>query len=130
MGAEGMRELERHMAEPTEADDADLHAGANLPVSQRRVGSYPGTQQWCNSGGIELGRNGMDEVLIDDNVIGVAALRELAVLVIRSVGKRRADFAVLLLVGLATGAGAAGVNNDADADAVSDLKTGDSPTDG
>ncbi len=51
--AKGVRELERHVAEAAEADDADLLAGADLPVLQRAVGGDAGAEQGRDRG--ELG---------------------------------------------------------------------------
>ena len=45
VGAEGVGELHAHVAQPAEADDADLLAFADLPVAQRRVRGDAGAQQ-------------------------------------------------------------------------------------
>ena len=58
------------------------------------------------------------EIRIDDDVIGVATVRDGAVAVRRAVGLRVAREAVLLFAGLAVLALAAGVHHAADADAV------------
>ena len=79
MRAEGVSELERHVAEAAEADDADLLAGAGAPVTQRRVGGDAGAEQRRGGGGVEVGREGVDEVLGRDDVVGVAAVGALAV---------------------------------------------------
>ena len=35
VGTEGVSELESHVAQATQTDDANLFAGANLPMAQR-----------------------------------------------------------------------------------------------
>ena len=52
LGAHGVGELDGHVAEPAEADDGDLLAGAGAPVAQRRVGGDAGAQQ--RRGDVEL----------------------------------------------------------------------------
>ena len=118
LGAHRVGELDRHVAEAAEADDGDLLARAGVPVAQRRVGGDAGAQQ--RRGGVELQAVGdaQDEVLVDDDVVGVAAVGDRAVAVDRAVGLRVARQAVLLLAGLAVLALAAGVDHAADADAV------------
>ena len=51
--AEAVRELQRHVAESAEADDADLLARADVPVAQRRVGGDAGAEQRRGAGGVE-----------------------------------------------------------------------------
>lgn len=43
--AEGAGELHAHVAEAAKADDADLLAGADLPVAERGVGRDAGAEQ-------------------------------------------------------------------------------------
>ena len=66
-----------------------------------------------------------DEVLVDDDVVGVAAVGDRAVAVDRAVGLRVAGDAVLLVAGLAVLALAARVDHAADADAVARREPGD-----
>ena len=54
MGAERLGELDAHMAEPADADDADLLARADLPVAQRRPGGDAGAEQGRDGGEILL----------------------------------------------------------------------------
>jgi hypothetical protein len=59
-----MRELDGHVPEPAEADDRDPLTGASALVSQRRVCSDAGAQQW--RGDIEVQAVGN----LDDEVLG------------------------------------------------------------
>ena len=61
------------MAEAAEADDADLLAGANLPVAQRRICSNARAQEGRRSGHVEVRGNGVGEALVNDIIVGVAA---------------------------------------------------------
>ena len=54
LGAHRAGEFDAHMAEPAEADDADLLAGPDVPVAQRRIGGDPGAKQRRHRLGVEL----------------------------------------------------------------------------
>jgi hypothetical protein len=54
MGAQCVGELEAHMAEPADADDADLLARPHLPVPERRPGGDPGAEQRRDGGELVL----------------------------------------------------------------------------
>ena len=125
LGAHGVGDLDGHVAEPAEADDGDLLAGARAPVAQRGVGGDAGAQQ--RRGDVELDALGDadHEVLGHDDVGGVAALGDGAVAVDGAVGAGVAGEAVLLLALQAVDALAAGVDHAADADAVADGVLGD-----
>ena len=131
MRAEGVGELEGHVAEAAETDDADLFAGADAPVAQRRVGGDAGAEQrrGCRRG--RAGREGVDEVLGRDDVVGVAAVGALAV---RSVGVVGVDGAAVgavdFEVGLAVGAVHAALDDDADGGEVAGLEARDGGADG
>ena len=121
LGAEGVGDLDGHVAQPAEADDGDLLAGAGAPAAQRGVGGDAGAQQRRGGGRVEAVGDGEDEVGVDDDVGGVAALGGGAVAVGAGVGADHAVEAVLLVAVAAVGALAAGVDHAADADAVADL---------
>ena len=72
--AERAGELHAHVAEPAEADDADLLALGDAPVAHRRVGRDPGAEQRRGPGEVEVGGDAQDEVLVDDDAVGVAAV--------------------------------------------------------
>jgi hypothetical protein len=97
-----MGELERHVAQAAEADDADLLSRADLPVLQRRPGGDAGAEQWSGGGGVELGRKGEGVMLVDDDVVGVAAVGEFALIGLGIVG---ADHALLAAMTTSLGPG-------------------------
>ena len=74
VGAERVRELHAHVAEPAEADDADLLAAGHAPVAQRRVGGDARAQQRRGAGGVEVGRDAQHELLVHDDALRVAAV--------------------------------------------------------
>ena len=55
VGAERVGELHAHVAQPAEADDADLLALADAPVTHRRVGRDAGTKKRRGPGEVEVG---------------------------------------------------------------------------
>ncbi len=121
--AEGVGELERHVAQAAEADDADLLAGPDLPVAQRRVGGNAGAEQRRNAGQVEVGGNRVGEALVHDIVIGVAAHGDGAVdAVLGGVGERGALVAEVLFAVVAGRALAAGVDDHADGGNVARLE--------
>ena len=74
VGSERSGELHAHVAQPAETDHADLLALRDARAAHGRVGRDPGTQQRRGSGKVEVGRNAEDEVFIDDDAVGVAAV--------------------------------------------------------
>ena len=64
------------------------------------------------------------------SLVGIAALGEVAVFVLLPVGEGDATFAVLFFSGPATGAGAVGVNDDADANEVAHFELRDGGANG
>ena len=85
VGAERVGELHAHVAQPAETDDADLLALGDAPVAQGRVGRDPGAEQRRGPGEIEVGGNAQDEVLVDDDAVGVAAVGDAAEVLVRGV---------------------------------------------
>ena len=114
---------------PADADDGDRAAGAGAPPAQRRVGRDAGAEQ--RRGDVEVHRVGdaQHEALADDDLLGVAAHRPLAVVALRVVGADRGLGAEHLHAVLARLALAARVDEAADADAVADGVPGDLVTD-
>src|SRR5690606_14515656 len=75
-------------------------------------------------------RNTQDEILIDRDVVGIAALGDglthgIALGIGRTVGLGHARLAILLLAGAAGGAGAAAVDHAAHAHPIADLEAAD-----
>ena len=126
MGAEGAGELHAHVAEATEADDADLLPGADLPMAQRRVGGDTGAEQRGGGGQVEPGGDAQGEGLVDHDVRGVAPEGVPAEVLVRAVvGEGRPREAELLEAFLAARAGAAGVDHAAGRADVAHLQLGD-----
>ena len=121
-------DLYAHMAEPAEPDDADLLAGADLPVLERRVGGDPGAQQRRDRGKILFVMADLQhEALIDHDMVGIAAKGVAAEYGIGAVigADETGALAILLLAIVARGAVAAAVDHAADTRDVADLELGD-----
>ncbi len=130
--AHRVRELDAHVTEPTDADDADFLAGPDLPVAQRRIGRDAGTEQRRDRG--ELFDRMTDlqhELLVDDDALRVAAER-MTRRVFRTavVGADEAVLAVLLETFIAGAAMLATADHATDADDIARCETGDVRTDG
>ena len=141
-----MGELDAHVAESAEADDADLLAFGHAPVAHGRVGGDSGALQRRGSGKVEVLGNAEDEVLLDDDAVRVAAVGDAARVLVREVigeGQVRAELFKACLafracaVGIheaANGGQVAGLELlDAGADlgdAADDLMAGDAGIDG
>ena len=106
------------MAELAEANDCHLRAGTGAPAAQRGVDRDSRAQQRSGLGQPDALRDGQDEVLVDDDVRGVAALGLGPVAVNRAVGQGGPLEAVLLLALAAASALTAGSDHAADSDAV------------
>ena len=78
VGSERMGELHAHVAQPAEADDADLLALGDAPVAHGRVGRDPGAEERRGSGEVEVGGDAQDEAFVDDDAVGVAAVGDAA----------------------------------------------------
>ena len=46
----------------------------DAPVAHRRVGRDPGAEERRGPGEVEVGRDAQDEVFVDDDAVGVAAV--------------------------------------------------------
>lgn len=113
------------MPQATEAHDADLLAGADLPVAQRRVGRDARADQRRRARRIEPARQAQHEMFLDDDRRGVAAEGHAAEVLVRSVvGEGRRAIAELLLPALAARAGTAGIDQAAHGDEIADLELG------
>ena len=131
MCAHRVGELHRHVAEPAEADDADLLARSRLPVAQRRIGGDAGAQERRCRGGVEIARHLEREALRHHDVAGIAAEGVAAEHGVRAViGGDGAARAILLQSLFAARAGAAGIDQAADRGEVADLEAGHRIADG
>src|SRR5690606_14947323 len=124
-----LAELHRHVPEAAQTDHRDPGPRADVPVPQRRVGGDPGAQQRSRRVQRQAVGDAQDVVLVDDDGAAVAALGGPTVAVHAVVGARHAAHAVLLVAGQAVPALAAGVDEAADADPVTDAVPGDLRTD-
>ena len=127
-----MGKFQPHVAEPAEADDADLLPGFYAPLAQRRVGGDAGAEQGSDRREIEILGDAQGEILIDHNALGVAAKRHaaLVVLVGAVVGEGKAGIAEVLEALLTARAGAAGIDHAADRSEIAFFKLGHLAADG
>src|SRR5713101_3593055 len=115
MCTERIRELHGHMTKATQADNADLLSLAHVPMAQRRIRSDARTMQGCYGGQIERVRDSQHESFVDDDAVGIPAIRKTsAMLVLTVVSEDSAVLAKLLQVLLAAFAGSARVDQAAD----------------
>jgi hypothetical protein len=118
-------QLQRHVAQTAEPDDAHVLAGLQLPVLHRRESRDRGAQQWRGSRQVRPRWNADHEALGDDDLLGIAAKGVSAVHTIgRVVSQGVAVEAVLLEIRQAVLADAAGVNHSAHTADVADLELG------
>ena len=88
MGSERTGELDAHVTQTAEADHADLLALGDAPVAHGRVRRDPGAEQRRDPGKIEVGGEAQNELFIDDDAVGVAAVGDAPeVFVRRAVGE-------------------------------------------
>ncbi len=130
VGSHGVCELEAHVAEAAETDDAYFFVGADVPVAERGVGGDAGAEQRGDGGEVELGGDGVDVVLGGDDGVGVAAVGHFALVGLGVVGADHALDAVGLGAGFAVVADHAGFDGDADAGEVAYFEFGDGGADG
>ena len=120
-----MRKFDAHVAEPAQADDADLLALGHAPVAHRRVGGDSGAEQRRGPGKIEVGRNAENKALVDDNAVGVPSIRHAASVLVGEVVREGHVGAELLKAGLALRTGAVCVHQAADRGQIAGLEFGD-----
>src|SRR5471030_1153083 len=91
-----MSEFDAHVTESAKADDGNFFAGAGIPVLERGVERDACAEE--RSGGIEGQAFGdvEDVILVDDDVVGVAAHGGRAVFFATVIGENPAARAVLL----------------------------------
>src|SRR6267154_765791 len=110
--AESVGELQAHVAEATEPDDAHFLSLADLPMMQGRVGGNAGAKQRRGAGRVKALRYTQHERFVHHNTLGVAAEGDTAEnFVLGVVSERRELLAILLFAGLAAGANAAGADH-------------------
>jgi len=130
MRAERLGEFQPHMAEPAKADDADGLARTDAPVLQRRIGGDAGAEQRCHRLQIEALRDLHDEMLVDDDPVGIAAEDEIVGSALPGIiGPGRDGLAILLQCAPAGPAMAARIHHAADARQIAGAKRGDGTAD-
>src|SRR3990172_13421004 len=122
MGAHGVAELHRHVAETAKADHGELVARLETEMPERRIGGDAGAQERPRAFERYALGDGEHVILVDRDAARVAAIgRRLSVALIAVVGERHARLAILLLAGAAGLAAAAGIDEAAHADDVAGL---------
>ena len=125
LGAQGLGQLQAHVAQAAEADDGHLAARAHLPVPQGRPGGDAGAEQGRGALKIQGCRHLQHEAVGHHDLVRVAALGGPAIVAVRAaIGAGEAVLAVLLLAMLAGLAVAAGIDQAAHADRVTGLEAG------
>src|SRR5437870_3724476 len=109
-----MSKFYRHMAESAEADYANFLALSDAPVMHRGVRSDAGAEQRPGCGEIEVGGDAQDEVFIDDDAFGVAAVGHASEVLVRGVEGEDHVRAELLEASSALRAGAVRIDHAAD----------------
>jgi hypothetical protein len=113
VGSESVSEFDAHVAESAESDDADFFALRDSPMMHGGVGGNAGAEERRGSGEVEIGGDFEDEVLGDDDAVGVAAVGDASgVLVWEVVGEDHVG-AELFQASFALGTGAIGVDHTA-----------------
>ena len=127
MGAHGMGQLDAHVAQAADPDDADLLTRAHFPVAKRRVSGDSGAQQRRHRRQLILRvANGKHEVLVDDDPLRIAAQCMPRRVVGRTVvGADQPLLAILLEPFVAGRARAATSHHAADPHGVADLESRD-----
>ena len=73
MGAHGVGQLDPHMSQPTDPDNAHFFARSDVPVAQRRVSGDTRAQQRCDGGQLLFRMAHAQHVaLMDDDLLGIA----------------------------------------------------------
>ena len=126
IGAQGLGQLQGHVAEAAQADHRHMAARARVPVRQGRPGGDPGAQQRRGTLQVQAVRDVQDERGGHHDLFGVAALGLAVVVAVDpAVGEGGAFFAVLLQAPFAGGALLAGIDHAADTDPVPGPEAGD-----
>ena len=111
LSAQGMCDLHAHMAQAAQSDNRHFLAGPRVPMPQWGVERNPGAEQRRAGAQRKMIRHAQNVVLVDHDVIGIAAHGGRAVFVATVVGPHRNNGAVLLQSLLTLGAGAAGIDH-------------------
>ena len=119
-----MGKLDTHMAEPTQADYADLFALANALAAHGRVSCDAGAKKRRGASEIEIGGDLQNEAFIDDDAIGVATLGNTSEVLVGGVEGQRHVWAEIFKPGFAAGAGAVRIDQATDGGEIARLVLG------
>src|SRR5438445_9986195 len=103
-----------HVAQSAETDHANFLALGDAPVMHRRVGRDAGAEQRCGCGGIEVGGDTQNEMFVDDDAFGVAAVGNASEVLVRRVEGEDHVRAELFKASFAVRAGSVRVDHAAD----------------
>src|SRR6185312_5830950 len=120
--AECVRELDTHVAEPAETNDADLLALSHSPVVHRGICGDAGTEQRGGPGEIEVRGHLEHEALVDNDAVGVTAVGDAAGMFVGEVVGQGHVRAELLEACLALRTRTVGVDQAANSGKVADLE--------
>src|SRR6266446_1819852 len=112
--SERVSKFYRHVAQSAETDHANFLALGDAPVMHRRVGRDPGAEQRRGCGEIEIGWKTQNEMFIDNDAFGVAAVGHASEMLVRRVEREDHVRAELLKAGLALWASAVRIDHAAD----------------
>src|SRR5213076_1498944 len=120
-----MRKLHGHVAQSAQTDHANFFALGNAPMMHGRVGRDAGAEQRGGSGEIEVGWKTQNEMFIDDDAFGVAAVGDASEVLVRRIEGENHVWAELLETSLALCAGAVRIDHAADRGEIPGLVLGD-----
>src|SRR6266567_421953 len=112
--SERMRKFYGNVAQSAEADHPNFLALGDAPVMHGGVGSDAGAKQRRSCGKIEVGWKAQNEVFVDNDTFGVAAIGYASKMFVRRIEGEDHVRAELLEAGLALRAGAVRVDHAAD----------------
>ena len=129
VSSERPTKLHGHVTEAPEPNHADLLAFADAPVPHRRVCGDPRAEERCSSSDVQVRRQSQDEMFIDHDAIGIAAIRDASEVFIWRIESQCHVWAELLEVTFAIWAGAVGVDHATHRDKIACLVLGNGRTD-
>src|SRR5262249_20865233 len=129
MSSECTTKLHGHVTESSESDHANFLPFADAPVAHRRVCSDSRAEERRSTSDVQIRRQSQNEMFIDHNALGIAAIRDAAEVFVRRIESERHVWAELLEVTFAIFAGAIGVDHAANCDEIARFVLGNRGTD-
>src|SRR6266403_4117913 len=123
--SERVSKFYRHVAKSTETDHTNFLALGDAPMMHRRVGRDPGAEQRRCRGKIEVGWKTQNEMFIDNDAFGVAAVGHASEVLVRRIEGKNHVRAEHLEASLALCAGAVRIDHAADGGEIPGLVLGD-----